>query len=212
MKSSSLCLASATLVVATACTSSAPPRVDMSESLRVLGRENDVRIDAQLYTNHLGPSSLVTVVYEIHNLRSEPIVYAELTPTVVYHSETRTITVALGAEIPRADTFPKMIRIESGETRSFTAGARLSIPPSGSSLQRREPRYLQVRFNYLDGARAFEPYLRAEGAEKLDEGLFRKWVDHIAAIVTNTLPIRWGGSPGSGFTSATSRTPSSMFP
>ncbi|MGH9458860.1 MAG: hypothetical protein ACRD2J_14600 [Thermoanaerobaculia bacterium] len=183
-------IAAAAILLTTAC-STTTPQVDMSESLRVLGREGDVRIDAQLETNEFAPSSLVSLVYEIENLGDETIVFAEVHPAVEYLADQRMITVTIGAEIPREEALPKLRRILPGERRTFTAGARLSV--SRATIERLAPRYLQVKLSYLDGAEPFEPYLEA-AVPRVDEALFRTWVDHIAAVFTNALPIHWRGS------------------
>lgn len=197
MKSPGLVLVASALV-ATACSSSSTPAVDMSESFRFLGREDDVRIDAQVLTSQFGPSSNVTLVYEVRNLRSDPIAFIPVEPTIGYESESRTITLGLGAEIPVGPDQPRLVRIESGQSLSFTVGARLAVPLAVSSMRRLQPRYLRVKFHYLEGARDFEPWLEASTPSAADEErLFRKWVDHIAAVVTNALPIRWGSKNAS---------------
>ena len=208
MKSFGILLVAAALLT-TACSSTSTVSVDKSESFRFLGREDDVRIDAQITSADLGPASNVSLIYEVHNLGSDSIVFVPLQPTVGYESGTRTITLGLGAEIPLHDALPQLVRIEPGQTRTFTAGARLSLPVSSTSRGRMEPRYLQVKFHYLDGTRGMEPWLHAAAPGLEDEEtLFRKWVDHIAAIVTNTLPIHWGpGSAGSRLPSALDRAP-----
>lgn len=199
-------------LLAGAC-ASAPPAVDMRDSMRVVGREADVRVDAQILTNEVRPGSLVAITYEIENLRSEPIVFAPVAPAVEYLASSGTITVTLGSEIPDGDALPRLIRIAAGEKVGFTTGARISVPPTPRSALRNHPRYLQVRLSYLDGAEPFEPWLQtgpSSTARALDEGLFRNWIDHVAAVVTNALPIRWSGSPPSE-AGAASRSPASGF-
>jgi hypothetical protein len=172
-------------------TRAADPGID--KSLRVLGRDNDVRIEARVTTNEIRQSGLVAIAYDIENFRAEPIVFAVLDPTVDYEPSSRTLTVGLGSEIPREEALPRLVRIAPGERKSFSTGARISVPVG--AMARSGPRYLQVRVSYLEGAAPFEP-LMAGGALSRDaeDGLFRSWVDHLAAIVTNALPIRWGGA------------------
>lgn len=201
------------LALFTGACASTPPAVDMRESMRVLGRENDVRVHAQIFTNDVRPGALVAITYEIENLRPEPIVFAPVPPSVDYLASNRTITVTLGSEIPDGEALPKLIRIAAGEKVGFTTGARISVPPTPRSALRNHPRYLQVRLSYLDGAEPFEPWLQAEaarGARGMDDGLFRSWIDHVAAVVTNALPIRWSGSLPSE-AGAASRSPASGF-
>jgi hypothetical protein len=174
------------------------PAIDPSDSFRVVGRENDVRVDAQLYTRQIGPSSPVSLVYEVKNLSSHPIMFAPIEPTVAYHADSRTITVGLGAEIPVAEALPAMVSLVPGESRSFTAGAalKLAVP---SAVRSAHPRFIQVRFNYLRDPSGIEGLIDSGVmASEPSEGLFRTWVEHIAAVVTNALPIRWGGKDQTG--------------
>ena len=191
MKSSGLLPTACAAVLLTVSCASSAPTVDPESSLRVVGTENDVRIDAQILSNSIGPSSLVTFVYEIRNLREDPIIFAEVDPSVEYVPSTATFTVGLGAEIPLDGALTKMTRIESGESRVFKVAARVAIPPAAARFAR--PRFLQVRLNYLDFVEPFEPYIEAPAAA--DEILFASWISHMAAIVTNALPIRWGATP-----------------
>ncbi|HSN69123.1 MAG TPA: hypothetical protein VLV48_07755 [Thermoanaerobaculia bacterium] len=187
----------------------APTDASADKSLRVLGRDNDVRIEAKVLTNEFRQSSLVAISYDIENLRSEPIVFAALDPSVEYESSSRTLTVNLGTEIPLEQAFHRLVRIAPGEVRTFTAGARISVP--GGSATRSAPRFLQVRVNYLDGAAPFEPLIASGSLAPADEeGLFRSWVEHVAAVVTNALPIRWGGSERGLTSSAADRAPSAI--
>ena len=179
-------------ILSMACASTSTPSVDPSDSFRVVGRENDVRVDAQLFTRQIGPSSPVSLVYEVKNLSSHPILFAPIEPTVAYHADSRTITVGLGAEIPVAEALPAMVSLAPGESRSFTAGAalKLAVPTAFRSAH---PRFIQVRLNYLRDLAGIEGWIDSSAAaSEPGEGLFRTWVEHIAAVVTNALPIRWG--------------------
>jgi hypothetical protein len=198
MKSRVVCLALCATMLSMACASTSTPSVDPSESFRVVGRENDVRIDAQLHTRQIGPSSPVSLVYEVRNLSSHPIMFAPIEPTVAYHADSRTITVGLGAEIPVVEALPAMVSLAPGETRSFTAGAalKLAVP---NAIRSAHPRFIQVRFNYLRDPAGIEGWIDSSTvASEPGEGLFRTWVEHIASVVTNALPIRWGGRDQTG--------------
>ena len=194
--SEKFCVALAATFLAATCGSSqgsiatSPTDASVDKSLRVLGRDNDVRIEAQVLTNEVRQAGTVSIAYEIENFRSEPIAFIPAQATVDYEPGSRTLTVGLGSEIPAADVLPRLIRIAPGERKTFTTGAHIAVP--GGSTTRTGPRFLQVRLSYLDGAEAFEPLIASGGAAAEDqEGLFRSWLDHIAAVVTNALPIRW---------------------
>ncbi len=172
--------------------STTPTDASVDKSFRVLGRDNDVRIEAQVLTNEISQAGTVGITYEIENLRSTPIAFAPLDPTVDYEPGSRTLTVGLGSEIPVEEALPRLVRILPGERKTFSTGARISLP---SAANRVGPRFLQLRFNYLDGTEPFDPLIASGGRPAEDrDGLFRTWLDHIAAVVTNALPIRWGGS------------------
>lgn len=182
--------------------STTPTDSSVDKSFRVLGRDNDVRIEAQVLTNEIRQAALVAITYEIENFRSQPIAFVPLDPTVDYEPGSRTLTVGLGSEIPVEEALPRLVRILPGERKTFSTGARISVP--SASTTRFGPRFLQLRLNYLDGTEVFEPLI-ASGDH---DGLFRSWLDHIAAVVTNALPIRWGGGDRTmAATSAAERMP-----
>ncbi|HEY0592161.1 MAG TPA: hypothetical protein VGE86_03735 [Thermoanaerobaculia bacterium] len=187
--------------------STTPTDASVDKSFRVLGRDNDVRIEAKVLTNEFRQAANVAITYEIENFRKEAIAFAPLAPTVDYEPGSRTLTVGLGSEIPVEEAFPRLVRILPGERRTFSTGARLTVPPPATS-SRFGPRYLQLRFNYLDGTEPFEPMIANGGHATGDqEGLFRNWLDHIAAVVTNALPIRWGAGGDGSMASAAERSP-----
>lgn len=208
----SLRVAVAAALLAAACSTSqssvstTPTDASVDKSFRVLGRDNDVRVEAKVLTNEIRQAATVAITYEVENLRKEPIAFAPVDPTVDYEPASRTVTVGLGSEIPDPETFPKLVRILPGERKTFTTGARISVPPSSSV--RLGPRYLQLRFSYLDGTAPFDPLIASGGQPSGDtDGLFRSWLDHIAAVVTNALPIRWGGGTDRGAITAADRSP-----
>lgn len=186
--------------------STTPTDASVDKSFRVLGRDNDVRIEAKVLTNEIRQAATVAITYEIENLRNEAIAFAPLDPTVDYEPGSRTLTVGLGSEIPVEEAFPRLVRILPGERKTFSTGARINVP--SASATRFGPRYLQLRFNYLDGTEPFEPLITNGGHATDDqEGLFRNWLDHIAAVVTNALPIRWGAGADRAMVSAADRAP-----
>ena len=61
-----------------ACTSTKP--VDMKEARRVVGTESDVRVDAEVYGDRLGPNITLPVKYDVTNHRKTTILIADLLP------------------------------------------------------------------------------------------------------------------------------------
>src|SRR2546430_10988465 len=104
-----------------ACTSTKP--VNMSEPRRVVGTESDVRVDAEVYGDRLGPSVNVPVKYDITNHRQTTILIADLIPESTYDPDTHTVTIGIGAEIPGEEFLPRLIPIRPGEKKSFSTSA-----------------------------------------------------------------------------------------
>ena len=96
--------------------------VDLDEPRRLLGREGDIRVDAQMFGEQINPGSLVTLTYEIQNFRATPIAFSDVVAASDFDPETRTITVTLGAEVPGTPP-PRLEVIGAGEKKTFTAGA-----------------------------------------------------------------------------------------
>src|SRR5438132_14143662 len=92
------------LFLAIACASSKP--VDMKEPRRVVGTENDVRVDAEVYGDKLAPNVTLPLKYDITNHRPLTILIADLLPESSYDPETHTVTVTIGAEIPGEHFLP----------------------------------------------------------------------------------------------------------
>src|SRR6266508_2349337 len=80
--------------------------IDMNDPRRALGREDDIRVDAQLVQDTVSSGSPVGVTYRIENLTPEPVAVADKVCDVSYDVESRTITVAVGSEVPKAGMMP----------------------------------------------------------------------------------------------------------
>ena len=190
------------VLFAAACNSTAPPapaatpgKINMKEPRRMVGTENNVRVDAELYGEDMAQGSSIAIKYEITNQRATPILIADLLPQSNYDPDTRTVTVDIGAEIPGEELLPRLISIPSGERRTFTTGAHISIPMVPNSPWIPRPRALQIRVNFLGDPAPFE---RAVRDKKLADELFPKWVERNETVTTNSLPMRWQGPRTSG--------------
>jgi hypothetical protein len=177
-----------------ACTSTQP--VDMSEPRRVVGTENDVRIDAEIFGDTLSSNVNIPIKYDITNNRSTTILVADLLLNATYDPESLMVTVDVGSEIPGANFLPRLISIPSGGKKSFHSSARVSIL-HGSSTTPFSPRpnKLRLRVNFLGETKPFEKLIdipeKAVHDPVLAEALFTKWVEGNETVVTNTLPMRW---------------------
>ena len=182
----------------TFCTSTKP--VNMSEPRRVLGTDNDVRVDAEIYGETLSPSSNIAIKCDVTNNRSTPILVADLIPQASYDPEAQTVTVDLGSEIPGAQFLPRLLSIAPSGRRTFTTAARVVIrggsPPVAGF---RRPNALRIRVNFLGGEiKPFQSLVdipeRAVHDPVLASAIFTRWVDRNETVTTNALPMRWVGT------------------
>jgi hypothetical protein len=194
-------LAAAALLLAltaTGCATSRP--VDLAESRRVLGTENQVRVDAEVWGDRLSSASTVTFRYDITNQRAGSIAIAELMPVTSYDPETQTVTVDIGSDVPGENFLPRLIVIGPGEKKSFSGVARVNVllPAERASAPAvRYPNALQLKLNFLNDPQPFAQLVgmaeRGVHDPKLAAALFPQWLDRNEVVLTNTLPMRWGG-------------------
>lgn len=178
-------------------------RVDMTDARRAVGREDDVRIDAELLTDSVAPSSAVAVIYQIENLGQSPIAIADKVVDLSYDSDSETITFSIGAEIPSGPSMPHLVVIVPGEKRVLQAGALLNIlVPHHASPWSAVPRYVQIKVNVLRDLAPFAKLLeqqKAGAAPPLPKDAFDRWLESNDAVFLNALPVRWqpGRNPAS---------------
>jgi len=185
------------LVLAAGCATNSKP-VDMTEPRRVVGTENDVRVDAEVFGESMSASTPVSIKYDITNHRANTILVADIVPITSYDPETQTVTVNVGSEVPGASLLPRLIPIHPNETKNFVAAAHLNllVAPSQTPFTR-APRLLRLKVNFLGETKAFEKLIaipeKAVNDPKLADELFPKWVDDNETVVTNALPMHWTG-------------------
>jgi len=185
----------AAVVLSASCSSSS--QVDLNESKRFLGRDNDVRVDAQLFTDQIDSASFVRVVYEVENFRPTAIALADANTETDYDPATQTITLNIGCEIPNDAVVPHLTKVESGARKGFTVGAKMNVlVPTAPGPFTNLPRYLRVKLHFLGEVEPFETLLaipdRGVRDPQLADQLFPVWIESKETVVTNTLPIRWG--------------------
>jgi len=185
------------VAVMTGCASSKP--VDLDQPRRVVGTENDVRIDAEIFGDRMNSSTPVALKYDITNARPTPILVADLIPETTYDAETGVVTVGIGTEVPGEEFLPRLILINPGEKKSFTAAAHVRVAASNTSLVRMlAPNALRVKVNFLGDPKPFEKLIgipeRAIHDPQYANDIFTKWVEGNETVVTNALPMRWGAS------------------
>jgi len=169
--------------------------VDMEQPERVLGREDNVRIDAQFVAQSYAQGSNVSIVYEIENLRDSSIAFANMSPETSYESETGTFTVTVGSEVPGNQTIPRLVEIKPGERTKFTSGSRLVVPVAREGV-RSAPREIRLKLVYLNSVEPFRELIGipevAVADKALADRLFPLWIEHSGTVTTNAAPIVWG--------------------
>lgn len=168
----------------------------MKEPRRVVGTENGVRVDAEVYGDSLGPNVSLPLKYDVTNQRGDTILIADLLPQANYDPETRMVTVAIGTEIPGEEFLPRLIPIHSGEKKTFQAGVHVVIVATVSTPWIPRPNALRLKINFLGGdSKPFEQLVsipeKAVRDPKLANALFTTWVERNESVMTNTLPMRW---------------------
>lgn len=188
----------AVLLLSAACASTKP--VNMDEARRVVGTENDVRVDAEIFSERLTTTSTIPLKYDITNDRAEAIAVADLIPEATYDPDTQTVTVSIGSEVPGATLLPRLISIGPGEKKSFSTSARLSIVIGrASNPTMRFPNALRLKVSFLGDTGPFQQLIaipeRAIHDPKLADELFPKWLERNETVYTNALPMRWAFEP-----------------
>lgn len=163
-----------------ACSSTS--QLDGPKSERVLGRDANVRVQAEIVADATRPNSLVRVVCVVENLRPDAIQIAAVDGEGSWDSGVFTVNV--GSELPVSDS-SRMITLGPNEKRTF----HVSTP-----LRSREARFpgskqlVRVKLHFLEA-----------GALVADLGgdMWDAWMESKQSVITNAIPL--AGSPlGSG--------------
>jgi len=208
MKSSKLfAVAVATMLVAVA---SRAAHVDMNDPRRALGREDDVRIDAQLIQDTVTSGSSVGVTYQVNNLTKQPIAVADKVCDVSYDSETRTITIAIGSEVPKDGEMPHLVTIPPGEKKTMTAGAILHVAsPTVRSPFVATPQYVEIKVSVLRDVAPFVDLIQRQSNAvrpvELTDQQFDQWLDSNDTIFLNAIPVRYEAKSKNGLADASQR-------
>lgn len=181
--------------------------IDMSNPLRAVGREDDVRIDAQLNQDTVSPGSTLTITYQVENLSSNWIAIADRVADVTFDADDRTLDLAIGAEVPSGKSMPHMVLIRPGEKKTLTAGATVHGVQAVSGPFAVVPRYVQISVNVLRDASAFRDAVARQtdlpyATVAVTSDLVDKWLNTNDSIFLNTLPVRWSANSGRSVVSA----------
>jgi len=170
--------------------------VDFKDPRRALGREDDIRVDAQMLQETLSAGSPISVTYQIENLTNAPIAIADKVADATFDADSQTITVSIGAEIPSGKTMPHLTTIAPGETRAFRVGASAQVlVPNAKSPWAHVPRFVQITVNVLHDLKPFANLIaqqaKSASAPPLPNDLFDTWAASVSAVELNVLPVRW---------------------
>src|SRR5437763_5362168 len=173
-------------------------KVDMRDPRRAVGREDDVRVDAELAQDSVSMHSKLGVVFQIQNLTPSPIAIADKISDATYDAETQTITVSFGAEVPDGETMPHLVVIPSGEKKTFRGISAINIQmPNIRSPFIAVPHFVQIKVTILRDlqpfARLIEQQNKTAAAPTLSNEAFDRWVDSVASVFLNLIPVRWEG-------------------
>jgi hypothetical protein len=172
--------------------------VDLDEPRRLLGTEDGVRVDAQIFTESVGPGSSLRMTWDITNQRAQPIAVADLIPAVSYEEGERTIVIHLGSEVPGHQLVPRLVEILPGEKKNFGGVARLNLTLPPPTPINPYPRAIQIRVSVLSDVEPFRMLVgipeNAVADSALADQMFNRWLESIISVRTNTLPIDWMGA------------------
>jgi hypothetical protein len=187
--------------------------IDMDDPRRVVGKEDDVRVDAQLLQDTVAPGSPIGVTYQIQNLSAVPVAVADRVTTASYDIDSRTITVAIGAEVPQDGRMPHVITIAPGEKKLFRTGATPALAGATIRATLAAPRFVQVKVSILRDLTPFTQLIAAQPAAPhatgalLPDALFDQWFESNDTIFLNSVPVRYSPRTGNngGFVGADHR-------
>jgi hypothetical protein len=195
MKSSRLSVLFASVMCAAAASAAT---IDMDDPRRAVGREDDIRVDAQLMQDTVSPATHLVVNYQIENFTSAAVAVAEKECVISYDADTRTITIGVGAEIPDDGELPRMTVVPAGQKKSFTASGVLRVLFSRvRSPLTATPREVQIKVTVLRDLRPFTALIQrqAETPQKesiaLSDAQFEKWMEATDTIFLNSIPVRF---------------------
>ncbi|HVG23623.1 MAG TPA: hypothetical protein VND45_05670 [Thermoanaerobaculia bacterium] len=176
-------------------TAAAAANIDMDDPRRALGREGDVRIDAQLSRDTLTAGQAVGITYQVQNLSTAAVAVATKVADASYDEENRTVVLAVGSEVPPDGNLPQMVLVAPGETKVFTAAA---TPAMRAAAMRSTlgilPRFVQVKVAILRNVAPYIELIRRQDGrtrQRLSDPLFEQWFESNETIYLNSIPVRF---------------------
>ncbi len=185
-------------------------RVDMNDLRRAVGREDDVRIDAELTQETVASGSPVAVTYQVENLSKDPIAIAEKECDVTFDADDQAVVVSIGLDVPKNGVMPKLVVLQPNEKKTFTAGGVVHVQaPATNNPFIPVPRYVQIEVNVLRGLSSFnaliERQVHGTAPVALDDAHFEQWLESNDTILLNQIPVQYSANPKNGVTDASQR-------
>jgi hypothetical protein len=169
--------------------------IDMDDPRRALGREGDIRIDAQLMRDTVTAGSPVAITYQIHNLSTSAVAIAHREIDASYDEDERTIVLAVGSEVPPDGNMPQMTLIPAGEKKVLTAAATPALRAAAMrTTMAVVPRFVQVKVAILRDVRPYMQLIQSQNGrakQRLSDELFERWLESNDTIYLNTVPVRY---------------------
>jgi hypothetical protein len=169
--------------------------IDMDDPRRALGREGDVRVDAQLVRDTITAGMPVGITYQIHNLSTAPVAIAPKESDATYDPDERTITLSVGSEVPPDGQLPQMVVIAPGEKKVFTTAATPALHASAlRTTFAAAPRFVQVKVAILRDVNPYMPLIQKQDGrtkQQLPDELFERWFESNDTIYLNAVPVRY---------------------
>jgi len=188
----------AVVVVSISAAAASAAHVDFKDPRRALGREGNVRIDAELAQDTVSSSSALNVTYQVENLTNATIAIADKVSDAAFDMDSRTITLSIGAEVPPGPNMPHLVTVGPGEKRVLNGGALLHITvPTMRTPWTAVPKYVQIKVTVLRDVTPFinliERQNRTPAPVPLPSDMFDHWVESSDSVLLNTIPVYWKG-------------------
>jgi hypothetical protein len=170
--------------------------IDMDDPRRALGREGNVRVDAQLLRDFVTPGMPIGFTYQIENLSTSAVAIAHKVTDASYDEDSRTISVTVGSEVPPDGNMPLVVLIAPGEKKVLHAAA--TAPVSAGQVKSSlgaTPRFVQLKVAILRDLRPFQALIEKQSAQnvrvkqRLTDAQFEQWFDSNDTIFLNTVPV-----------------------
>jgi hypothetical protein len=195
MKSSKTFFA-AVAATSIAAASAMAAHVDFRDPKRALGREGDIRIDAQLTQETISQAVPINVTYQIENFSKTAVAIADKVLDTNFDADARTITLSIGAEVPPGPNMPHLVIIRPGEKRVLAGGALVRVAtPDIRSPWTAIPKYIRIQVTLLRDITPFasliEQQCKAAVPVPLPDDVFDRWVENSESVLLNTIPVYW---------------------